>query len=82
MFKRFNGNICVSNPRYDLYVDPGQVAFGQVSEDDTMKNMRYLMELIPSLHTPVSLRVLAESTELTEEDVFNLFSKMGRKGSY
>ena len=28
VIKKFEGNICLSNPRYDLYVDYGQVALG------------------------------------------------------
>ena len=31
IFKRFEGNICLSNPRYDLYVDYGQIALGESS---------------------------------------------------
>ena len=47
VYKKFKGNICLSNPRYDLYIDPGQVAFGEtVSEDN--KRMRLLMDIIPT----------------------------------
>lgn len=80
LFKRFRGNICVSNPKYDLYVDQGQTAFGSSNEDDEVKKMRYLMELIPSLHRPVSIRVLAERVGLHEEVVFHYIQKWEEKG--
>src|SRR5690554_3299627 len=30
--KRFVGNICLSHPKYDLYIDPGQIAFGDIPD--------------------------------------------------
>jgi aminopeptidase-like protein len=80
VFKKFKGSICTSNPRYGLYVDPGQVAFGGFNDDETMQRMRYLMELIPSLNRPVSVRVLAEKTQLSEKQVLEYLNKWANKG--
>jgi aminopeptidase-like protein len=38
--KKFSGLLCLSNPDYDLYIDPGQPAFGK----DNAVPMRKLME--------------------------------------
>jgi aminopeptidase-like protein len=77
--KRFEGNICLSNPRYDLYVDPGQIAFGEVVSD-TQKRMRLLMDLIPTLARPLTTRALAERVGLPEELVRGYLGKWADKG--
>ena len=56
--KRFSGNICLSHPAYDLYIDPGQVAFGDIP-DDQRRRMRHLMDIIPTLTRPTSTSLLA-----------------------
>lgn len=61
--KRFIGNICLSHPDYDLYIDPGQVAFGDIP-DNQRRSMRKLMELIPTLSRPISMSVLANRVGL------------------
>ena len=33
VLKKFEGNICLSNPQYDLYVDYGQIALGEAVSD-------------------------------------------------
>ena len=48
VYKKFEGNVCLSNPRYNLYIDPGQISFGERQNDDT-KKLRILMDLIPSI---------------------------------
>lgn len=79
IYKRFDGNVCLSNPRYDLYVDPGQVAFGAVP-DERRRRMRLLMDTIPTLERPVSVRQLAETVGLPEEDVTQYVKKWQEKG--
>jgi aminopeptidase-like protein len=80
LLKRFSGSICVSNPRYDLYVDPGQPAFGGFDEDVTVKKLRDLMDLIPSLHRPLNVCVLADKTGLDEVTILGYLQKWAEKG--
>lgn len=56
--KKFSGNVCLSNPKFDLYVDPGQVAFGD-KPDETIRRKRKLMNIIPSVRRPTTIRQLA-----------------------
>ena len=44
--KKFKGNICLSNPQYDLYVDYGQIALGDALSDQR-RRMRRLMDFVP-----------------------------------
>ena len=61
--KTFEGTICMSNPRYDLYVDPGQVAFGAVPEEQH-RRLRRLMDELPTLQRPKTVAGLAASIGL------------------
>ncbi|WP_162500869.1 DUF4910 domain-containing protein [Modicisalibacter coralii] len=61
--KRFSGNICLSHPRYDLYVDPGQVAFGD-GPDEQRRRLRLLMDTVPTLTRPTSMTLLARRVGL------------------
>ena len=79
VYKRFEGNVCLSNPRYDLYVDPGQVAFG-AQHDETRRRMRLLMDTIPTLSRPVSIRQLAADVGLREETVAAYLARWRDKG--
>lgn len=40
--KKFNGLLCLSNPDYDLYVDPGQPAFGKGGAGPLRKLMEHM----------------------------------------
>ena len=40
--KKFDGLLCLSNPDYDLYVDPGQPAFGKKGLLPLRKLMEYM----------------------------------------
>ena len=77
--KRFEGNICLSNPRYDLYIDPGQIAFGD-RPSEQRKRMRLLMDLVPTLARPVTTRALAERVALPEEQVRGYLRQWAEKG--
>lgn len=79
IFKRFEGNVCLSNPAYDLYVDPGQVAFGD-KPDPRRKKLRLLMDTIPSLTRPISVRQLARQVDLDEETVDEYVRRWEAKG--
>lgn len=77
--KKFEGNICLSNPRYDLYVDPGQVAFGDHPGEE-IKKMRLLMDLIPTLNGRKTTRWIADKTGLSEAIVIGYLQKWADKG--
>ena len=77
--KRFEGNVCLSNPKYDLYVDPGQVAFGD-GPDDARRRLRLLMDTIPTLTRPTSARQLAAQVGLPEDAVTALPRTLAGEG--
>jgi aminopeptidase-like protein len=77
--KKFEGNICLSNPRYDLYMDYGQVALGDKISDERLRNRR-LMDFVPSLDRPVSVRAIAEHVGLPESDTHEYLEKWAVKG--
>lgn len=77
--KRFEGTFCLSNPKYDLYVDAGQVAFGQVAGEKGRK-LRLLMDYIPSIRRPVAARRVAEHVGLSESDVLSYLRRWEEKG--
>ncbi len=77
--KRFEGTICLSNPRYNLYVDPGQISFGeQISEEQ--RRLRMLQDFLPSLQTPVTVRNLALRFQLPEDMVLGYLRRWEDKG--
>jgi aminopeptidase-like protein len=75
----FEGTICLSNPSYNLYVDPGQVAFGDIP-DDERKGLRYLQDLVASLTRAVPLPELAAESGLQESVARNYLAKWQDKG--
>jgi aminopeptidase-like protein len=77
--KRFSGTICLSNPRYGLYVDPGQVSFGERVQDE-QRHLRLLQDYVPSLTTPVTVRSLASRFRLPEATVIGFLRKWEDKG--
>jgi aminopeptidase-like protein len=79
ILKKFQGNICLSNPKYDLYVDYGQVAFGDPSSGHR-KKMRSLMDLIPALDRPVSVKAVADHVGLSEDDALAYLRQWAAKG--
>ena len=76
--KKFKGTICVSNPRFDLYVDPGEPAFGTGSEE--AKRLRLLMDLIPLLDAPVTVDRLARDVGLSVQEVTEYLARWKDKG--
>jgi aminopeptidase-like protein len=79
LIKKFQGNICLSNPRYDLYIDSGQVALGDNSTD-TLQRMRRLMDFIPALDRPVSVKAIADQMGLPESDTLAYLRRWSDKG--
>jgi len=72
--KKFKGTICTSNPKYGLYVDPGQASFGW-KDDEQEKKIRKLMELLPSINSPVNVERLSSSYSLDKNMVLDYLKK-------
>jgi len=79
VIKEFKGNICLSNPQYDLYVDYGQIALGDVLTDQR-KRLRLLMDFVPSLDRPVSVRAIADHVRLDEKETLEYLRRWEAKG--
>lgn len=77
--KQFEGTVCLSNPRFDLYVDPGQVAFGEVVGKD-QKKLRFLMDFVPSMKRPMTVRAISQEVDLPEAVVVDYLRKWEEKG--
>ncbi len=79
VLKKFEGNICLSNPRYDLYVDYGQIALGDTGSDQR-RRMRCLMDFVPALDRPVSVKAVADHVGLPEKDTLEYLQRWADKG--
>jgi aminopeptidase-like protein len=79
VIKKFEGNICLSNPQYDLYVDSGQVALGD-SQSDHQRRMRSLMDFLPALDRPTSSKAIADRFGLPEESTLEYLQRWATKG--
>ena len=79
VIKKFEGNICLSNPQYDLYIDYGQVALGD-SLPDHQRRMRILMDFLPALDRPISVKALADHVGLPEESTLEYLQRWAAKG--
>jgi len=77
--KQFEGNVCLSNPRYDLYVDDGQIALGD-NPSDQRRRRRRLMDFVPALDRPVSVRAVAEQVGLPEKETLAYLQGWAAKG--
>jgi aminopeptidase-like protein len=77
--KKFEGNICLSNPKYDLYADCGQIALGD-ELSDKRRRMRSLMDFIPSLERPVSVKAVADRVGVPEKDALDYLQQWAAKG--
>ncbi len=77
--KKFEGNVCLSNPKYDLYVDYGQVALGDTLADKE-RRMRSLMDLVPALDRPVSVKAIADDVGLPEKETLEYLERWAAKG--
>lgn len=79
MIKRFEGNICLSNPKYDLYVDYGQIALGaELSEQ--RRRMRNLMDFVPALDRPVTVKTVTDHVGVPYEEGLAYLEKWATAG--
>jgi len=79
IIKKFQGNVCLSNPRYDLYVDYGQIALGDTLSDKG-RRMRSLMDFVPALDRPISVKAVADHVGLSENETLEYFQRWAAKG--
>lgn len=77
--KKFDGNICLSNPQYDLYVDYGQIALGDTPSDQRLRKRR-LMDLVPALDRPISAKAVADHVGLSETETLSYLKQWAVKG--
>jgi aminopeptidase-like protein len=77
--KNFEGNVCLSNPKYDLYIDYGQIALGDTLMDQ-QRRMRCLMDLVPALDRPVSVKAVADDVGLPEKETLEYLERWAAKG--
>jgi len=77
--RQFAGTVCLSSPRYDLYLDLGQAALGD-SSDDARRAWRRLMDYLPSLERPVTVAWLAARFGLPEAPVEQYLRRWQEKG--
>lgn len=78
MRKKFSGVLALSNPNYNLYVDPGQPAFGSVAEEKVQK-LRLLMDLMPMLPPSIFIEKIAAEIQLPLEDILNYLKLWEKK---
>jgi aminopeptidase-like protein len=76
--KKFEGNICLSNPQYDLYVDYGQIALGDTLSEHR-RRMRCLMDFVPTLDRPVSVKAVANHVGLQENETLEYLERWAAK---
>jgi aminopeptidase-like protein len=79
VIKKFEGNICLSNPHYDLYIDYGQIALGDRISDQR-RRMRCLMDFVPALDRPVSVKAVADHVGLPEKETLEYLQRWAAKG--
>lgn len=78
--RSFRGCPCTSHPDYDLYIDPGQPAFGSQTSEQT-RRLRMLMDAIPiELAKPASSAELAERFVLRRDVVDAYLLRWVEKG--
>ena len=51
-----------------------------IARDEKRKKMRLLMDMIPTLKKPITIRKLKDKVGLDEKDIYGYLSKWGEKG--
>tara|TARA_B100001964_G_C14217360_1_gene593442 strand:- start:130 stop:1407 length:1278 start_codon:yes stop_codon:yes gene_type:complete len=76
--KKFQGIICLSNPKYNLYIDDGQPAFGKKVSIKSQK-IRKIIELIPLLEKPTSIDYISKTIGLNKKTILLYLKKWKEK---
>lgn len=78
MRKKFEGVPAVAHPAFDLYVDPGQAAFGSLASEKINK-LRFLMDAIPMPPEVKFVETLAEEADMPIDEVLSYLKKWEKK---
>ncbi len=78
MRKKFQGVLALSNPEYNLYIDPGQMAFGIVVPDE-LKSLRLLMDFLPILPKEMFIEQIADKVNLSSDKILDYLRKWQEK---
>lgn len=79
MRKQFQGVPALSNPIYNLYIDPGQRAFGTGASED-MQKLRLLMDMIPIFPKEIFLDEIAAEVGMPVDKVFDYLKLWQARG--
>jgi aminopeptidase-like protein len=79
MRKKFEGVLSVANPQYNLYIDPGQSAFG-LHVDESQQKLRLLMDILPILPKERFIEQIAEDLHIPLSPALNYLQKWQEKG--
>ncbi|MBS4169086.1 DUF4910 domain-containing protein [Parachlamydia sp. AcF125] len=79
MRKKFSGVIATAHPDYNLYVEPGQRAFGIAIEED-QKKLRLLMDLLPIMPQECFIEQIAAKIQARVDLVFQYLQQWEEKG--
>ena len=80
--KKFEGVPCVSNPKFNLFVDSYYDLY-RAPEGKSNKEriaLRNVMDFVPLLHKPVTTHYLAKKFELNEQVLSDYLSRWAEKG--
>ena len=76
--KEFDGTPCLSHPQYDLYIDPGQRAFGSHASK-SCQDKRLLMDLIPAQKKQFFLEQILDKVSMSREEALIYLKKWEEK---
>lgn len=76
--KKFSGVLAVSNPCYDLYIDPGQSAFG-ISVNEDQKKLRLLMDMLPIIPKEYFVDQIVDELHIPKELAIEYLTKWKEK---
>ncbi len=77
--KKFEGNICLSSPKYNLYVDYGQVALGDAPSEQ-LRRLRSLMDFVPAVDRAITVRAIADHVGLPENEALEYLERWAGVG--
>ena len=78
IIKKFKGNVCLSNPKYKLYIDPGQPAFENVNKIENV-NLRKIMDIMPLLNDFSSLSTIANLLKIDYAVLYKYLNRWKEK---
>ncbi|GIK83869.1 MAG: aminopeptidase [Patescibacteria group bacterium] len=76
--RTFTGIVSLANPKYDLYIDPGQIFTGGLHQNNNATQFQYMMPRL--LDGTCKISELAQKFNLDFSWLFNYLNKMKEKG--